>query len=56
MKDKNKLKTFSIRMDEDKMKDAEKLGINTAELFRKALDKELAKQIGKCPTCGWKKT
>lgn len=49
------LKGFGVRADGAKMEEAHKLGIDTGDLFRKALDAELLKRAGKCPTCGVKK-
>jgi hypothetical protein len=46
------LKGYGVRADEDKMREAYSLQIDTGELFRKALDAELLKRGGVCPTCG----
>lgn len=46
------LKTFGVRADEARVKEAEALGVNTSVLFRQAIDREIAKRSGKCPTCG----
>lgn len=48
----SELKVFSVRVEYGKMQDAVRLGINTSEVFRKALDEVLKKCMGKCPTCG----
>lgn len=48
------LKSFGVRADEEKLRDAMSLGVDTGELFRHALDEELTKRKGKCPTCGQK--
>jgi DNA repair exonuclease SbcCD ATPase subunit len=49
---KERLKVFSVRLDEDKMHLAKFYGIDTGEIFRKALIEEISKRDGKCPTCG----
>lgn len=48
------LKGFGVRADEKKMSEAEKLKIDIGDLFRHALDNEILKRKGKCPTCGAK--
>lgn len=48
------LKPFGIRADEEKVETARKLGININDVFRKALEKAILEQSGKCPTCGKK--
>lgn len=55
IKQEKPLKGFGVRADEEKMAEAHALGIDTGDLFRKALDKELLKRGGSCPTCGAKK-
>lgn len=52
---KKPLKGFGVRADEAKMKQAQHLGLDVGELFRKALDEALLKHEGKCPMCGHRK-
>lgn len=52
--DKQRLKVYSVRADEDAMKLALFYKIDLAVLFRKALEDALTKKQGKCPTCGQK--
>ena len=47
-----RLKGFGVRADEEKMAKAKEQGIDIGNLFRRALDIELLKTTGKCPTCG----
>lgn len=49
------LKNFGVRADEDKMVEAHFLKIDTGDLFRSALDREILKRKGQCPTCGQKR-
>jgi hypothetical protein len=46
------LKGYGVRADESKMNEAHRLGVDIGELFRKALDREIVKRKGVCPTCG----
>lgn len=54
MKTRKPLKAFAVRADEEKLRAAIASGVDTGELFRAALDQELMKRKGKCPTCGRK--
>lgn len=46
------LKNLSVRLDEKRIAQAQKLGVDIPALFRMALDRELLIRRGKCPTCG----
>lgn len=48
------MRSFGVRADDTKIALANKLGINTGELFRKALDQEILRKSKACPTCGRK--
>lgn len=48
------MKAFGVRADEEKMKLAHAAGINTGDIFRKALDQALMRESGFCPTCSQK--
>lgn len=40
---------YPVRISKDKINEAKNMGINVADLFRRALDKALSSDI--CPTC-----
>lgn len=50
------MKTYSIKVDEELMEKAVKLGVNTAKIMRRALEKETAAMEhlleGRCHYCG----
>jgi hypothetical protein len=48
------LKGIGVRADEKKLERAHSLGLDLGILFRKALDQEIARREGTCPTCGTK--
>jgi len=50
MKKKEPLINTAIRLDREKMKRAQKLGVDVPSLFREALDKALLAG-GRCPMC-----
>lgn len=52
MKPQKPLKPYGIRLDPDKRALAAIRGIDLGDLFRRALDQELAKESAVCPTCG----
>lgn len=52
---KTPLKVFAVRADENKVREAQKLGIDLGKLFRLALDVEILKFRGTCPTCSQKR-
>lgn len=54
-KNKKPLRGIGVRADEDKLKEAHALQIDTGDLFRQALDAEILKRKGQCPTCGHKR-
>lgn len=44
-----------VRVDAKALAKCKALGINAGDVFRKALDHEILRVEGKCPTCGKKK-
>jgi hypothetical protein len=52
--DKEQLKVFSVRAEQDKIELAHFHNIDLGVLFRQALDEELMRRQGKCPRCGTK--
>jgi hypothetical protein len=51
---KEQMKVFSVRADQDKIELAHFYKIDFGELFRQALAQAIMKREGKCPTCGTK--
>lgn len=46
---------FGVRADDEKVRLIRSLGIDTGDLFRRAIDAELFRLKGECPTCGHKR-
>lgn len=42
----------SIRVDPEMIEQAKRLGLDLSEIYRKALQAEIAKHRGLCPACG----
>ena len=52
MKKRTPLKNIAVRVDEEKLKQAKALGVDTGMVFRHALDRAISRLSGTCVTCG----